>query len=109
VEVRVDAEGTNMIDRAVLRATGGALEDLDWDGALGRLVVLSGGRAADGVLRDRKTLDEEGSARVRERAERLRNTRRRETAPAVRKPRSRPARATGRARPPARRGGDTTV
>jgi NADH dehydrogenase len=109
VAITVDAEGTTMIDRALLRATGGALEDLDWDGALGRFVALSGGRAADGVERHQTTLDAEESARVRERAERLMRTRQRETAPGGRKPRSSPARATSRGRATPRRTGHTNI
>jgi len=71
VEIVVEAGPTNLVDR-VLAATGGALEDLDWPGALERIVALSGGRAPAGLQRDVKTLNDDEAETVRRRAEKLR-------------------------------------
>jgi uncharacterized protein YbjT (DUF2867 family) len=101
VQIVVEAAPASLVDRLVARATGGMLEDLDWTSALDRMVELSGGRAPAGVQRDVETLDEEEAARVRERAERLRVIRQRESAPATR-PRTASSGITPRTlRPPA--------
>jgi uncharacterized protein YbjT (DUF2867 family) len=106
VEITIDGEGTTVVDRVLLRAVGGVLEDVDWPAALERIVELSRGRATDGVRRETVRLEAEEAARVRERAERLRLSRKRAAAPAVpRRPRPRaaaPRTTARRRRPPAR-------
>jgi hypothetical protein len=84
-EIEVDAQATNPADGLLLSVAGGVLDDLDWRGAVERIVALSGGRAPSGVEQESRTLDGDEAARVRERAERLRVGRQRSRAPA-RKP-----------------------
>ncbi|HUG52067.1 MAG TPA: NAD(P)H-binding protein, partial [Vicinamibacteria bacterium] len=52
VEIRIDGEATTMLDRVLLRAAGGLLDDLDWPGAVERIVAISGGTARAGVERE---------------------------------------------------------
>lgn len=80
-EIVVEAAGATLVDRLLATATGGLLDDLDWAGALERVVEVSGGRAPSGVQRDVMTLDPDEAARVRERSERLRDARTRGDAP----------------------------
>ena len=81
VEIVVEAGATNLVDRVLASAGGGALEDLDWPGALDRIVALSGGRAPAGLQRDVQTLDKEEAESLRRRAEKLRVARKRAAAP----------------------------
>jgi hypothetical protein len=81
VEIVVEAGATNLVDRVLASAGGGALEDLDWSGALDRIVALSGGRAPAGLQRDVQTHDQEEAESVRRRAEKLRVGRKRAAAP----------------------------
>jgi uncharacterized protein YbjT (DUF2867 family) len=82
VEVQVDAQAANPVDGVLLGTVGGVLDDLDWRGAVERLVAASGGRAPSGVEQEVLTLHEDEAAQVRERAERLRVSRRRSRVPA---------------------------
>jgi hypothetical protein len=59
VEIVVEAGATSLVDRVLAVTGGGALEDLDWPGALDRIVALSGGRAPAGPQRDVQTLDDD--------------------------------------------------
>jgi NADH dehydrogenase len=81
VEIVVEAGATSLLDRVLASAGGGALEDLDWPGALDRIVALSGGRAPAGLQRDVQTLDKDEADGVRRRAEKLRLGRKRAAAP----------------------------
>ncbi|HET6899203.1 MAG TPA: NAD(P)H-binding protein [Vicinamibacteria bacterium] len=101
VEIVVDAGATNPVDRVLAAAIGGALEDLDWPGALERIVALSGGRAPAGLQRDVKILEADEADEVRRRAEKLRLARKRAEAPPIRPGTDDPASAPSR--PPARR------
>ena len=97
VEIVVEAAATTLFDR-VLASAGGALEDLDWPGALERIVELSGGRAPAGIERDVRTLDPDEAETVRRRAERLRVARKRAEAPAAREPATRDVTTVPRAK-----------
>jgi uncharacterized protein YbjT (DUF2867 family) len=87
VEIVVEAGATGLVDRVLAAAGGGALEDLDWPGALDRIVELSGGRAPAGLLRDVQILDTDDAETVRLRAEKLRLARKRGAAPRSPRPR----------------------
>jgi NADH dehydrogenase len=94
VEIVVEAGATSFVDRLLAVTGGGALEDLDWPGAIERIVALSGGRAPAGLQRNVKTLDDDEAETVRRRAEKLRTARKRAAspraaAPAVAVPRTR--------------------
>jgi len=102
VEIVVEAGATNLVDRLLSATAGGALEDLDWPGALERIVALSGGRAPAGLQRDVRTLEADEADAVRRRAEKLRVARKRAAAPAIRPGTGDPA--TVPSRPHARRG-----
>jgi hypothetical protein len=81
VEIVVEAAATSLVDRVLAVTGGGALEDLDWPGAIDRIVDLSGGRAPAGLQRDVQTLDDDEAETVRRRAEKLRMARKRAAAP----------------------------
>ena len=81
VEIVVEAGATSLVDRVLAVTGGGALEDLDWPGAMDRIVALSGGRAPAGLQRDVRTLDDDQADSVRRRAEKLRMARKRAAAP----------------------------
>lgn len=80
-EIIVEAAAATLMDRLLARAAGGVLEDLDWVGALERIVEISGGRAPAGVQSDVQVLDAEEADDVRRRSERLRDARQRGRAP----------------------------
>lgn len=104
VEVVVEAGATTLVDSVLAEVAGGALEDLDWPGALERIVELSGGQVREGVQRDVVTLDEDEATQVRERADRMRVTRARDRAPQVERPRTmEPAAVAAATKPPAAR------
>jgi hypothetical protein len=90
VEIVVEAGATTFVDRVLAVTGGGALEDLDWPGAIERIVALSGGRAPAGLQRDVKTLDDDEAETVRRRAEKLRTARQRAAAPSIRPGTDRP-------------------
>jgi NADH dehydrogenase len=77
VEIVVEAGASGLVDRLIAGAGLGAFEDLDWPGALERIVELSGGRAPAGLQRDVRTLEPDEAAEVRARAEKLRVARKR--------------------------------
>jgi nucleoside-diphosphate-sugar epimerase len=90
-EIVVEAAAATLVDRLLASATGGVLEDLDWAGALERIVEIGGGRAPAGVQRDVEDLDPDEAAHVRERSARLREARLRGAAPpSAARPKARP-------------------
>jgi uncharacterized protein YbjT (DUF2867 family) len=105
-EIVVEASAATMVDRLLARAAGGVLDDLDWAGALERIVEISGGRAPGGIQSEVRTLDGDEADDVRRRSERLRDARQRARAPQAavrRKPgvaSARAPRAARRRRPP---------
>jgi uncharacterized protein YbjT (DUF2867 family) len=93
-EIIVEAAAATLVDRLLASAAGGVLEDLDWVGALERIVEISGGRAPAGVQQDVHILEAGDAEDVRRRSESLRDARQRakspRSAPRAPKPAPRP-------------------
>jgi NADH dehydrogenase len=102
-EIVVEAAAATLVDRLLATAGGGLLDDLDWPGALERIVEISGGRAPAGVEREVHVLDADEASRVRDRSERLRDARPRSTAPVAGRSGKRPPPTAARRKTAARR------